>query len=432
VRGAETPAPPWRSAPALREPTLGYAPCLRRQDGYDFSSVNAVDKMTEHDDRDLVLFLGAGFSWDARLPLMSQFGSGSVATQPGVPGNVRSHKAGEMILGAMQTYQAFQRLCAETGLLERRDWENVEEVFGVAESLKYSGVETVDLAGERVHIEELIARIKIWIWKTYQQLPVMRGERRPEALANREPYQVLFDTLRDLDLSRQTTIITTNYDIVSEYFGFRSGVPIHYPFDWSSSFGVTTSTRHFVEKPDGQKQGPTLCKLHGSVNFFQDATGSIGVAADLGDGVERVGNTGGSRFKNEPTIAMYDAIWKIREDHPGWLPAIVPPSYAKLEETPWLSATWNRARAALSTAKTVIFVGYSLPPTDGFMRALLVGAQMLRHDGSRPRVVVIDTSPSVRRKYRDLFHTIEPRIRMDFSRAMKKVMPRLLDEVANE
>ncbi len=386
--------------------------------------------MTEDDSRDLVLFLGAGFSWDARLPLMSKFGTGSVSTQPGVPNNVRSHKAGPTILRAMQTYQAFEELCAQTGLLEKGDWANIEEVFGVAECLKYAGVETVDLPGGPTLIDEVIAQIQIWIWKTYQQLPVMRGEARPEALPNRDPYHALFESLRELDLARRTTIITTNYDIVPEYFSFLAGVPAHYPFDWDPSLGVTASRKHFVDASGGPQRGPTLCKLHGSVNFFHDNAGSFRVAADLGDGVERVGNTPPARFKDEPAIAMYDAIWKIRQDRPAWLPAIIPPSYAKLEERPWLSATWDRARTALSSAKAVIFVGYSLPPSDGFMRALLVGAQLLRGETSRPRTVVVDTCDAVRDKYRALFRSIEPAERLGFGEAMDQVIPDVLREIA--
>lgn len=359
---------------------------------------------------------------------MSEFGRESVATQPDIDRNAKSRRAGPMILEARQTYVAFQELCAESKLLMGGDWLNVEEVFGVAETLKYAGVRQISLGSDVIAIEDLIARIQTWIWKTYQQLPVLRGAARPAALPNREPYQKLFSTLKNLDLARRATIITTNYDIVAEYFAYLAEIPVHYPMKWDPSFGVTASDQSFVARSGRSVDGPALCKLHGSVNFFEDRKGSLQIAADVGDGREKVGQTGAGRFKDEPTIVMYDAIWKIQQDHPELRPAIVPPSYAKLHDASWLSTTWTEARDALTHARLVIFIGYSLPRTDGSLRALLVGSQVVRMDGIHPRVVVIDLSPEVRTEYEKLYHSIEPGGEMSFSTAMDGTLDAILEE----
>ena len=377
----------------------------------------------------LVLFLGAGFSWDARLPLMSEFGPQSVRTQPGVPRNAGTYASGPMIEEARQTYVAFEALCRGSGLLSDRDWQNVEDVFGVAEVLKYAGVPLVDLDGQEIEIDVLLARIKIWIWKTYQQLPVKRGEERPEAKPNREPYWKLFRALRDAGLAPHTTIVTTNYDIVVEYFGYLTDIKVHYPFAWDPSFGVTNSRSHFVAEPGDSRAGPVLCKLHGSINYFQGSGGFFGVTADLGDGREPVGRMGPSGFKDEPTIAMYDAIATVQKKVPGALPAIVPPSYAKLDESAWLRAAWKRAAEDLAAAERIVFIGYSMPRTDGFMRGMLVGS-CLGRARRIPRVVVIDTCDDVIEEYDRIFHKIEPGYTMAFARAVDDILPAVLAEAA--
>jgi hypothetical protein len=378
----------------------------------------------------LVLFLGAGFSWDARLPLMSEFGPESVRTQPGVPRNASAYESGPMIEEARRTYVAFEALCRSSGLLCDRDWHNVENVFGVAEILKYTGVPSVDLDGQVVEIDDLIARIQVWIWKTYQQLPVKRGQERPEAKPNREPYWKLFRALRDLGVAPRTTIITTNYDIVVEYFAYLTDIKVHYPFAWDTSFGITKSGSRFVAEPGDSRAGPILCKLHGSVNYFQSPAGFFGVTADLGDGREPVGRTGPRSFKDEPTVAMYDAIASVRKRVSGALPAIVPPSYAKLDESAWLRATWKRAAEDLAAAERIVFIGYSMPRTDGFMRGMLVGS-CLGRGGRVPPVVVIDTCDDVLEEYDRIFHKTEPGHTMAFSRAVDDVLPAVLAEAAS-
>src|SRR5690606_8183738 len=114
---------------------------------------------------------------------------------------------------------------------------------------------------------------------------------------------------------------------------------------------------------------------------------------------------------------------------PGAIPAIVPPSYAKLEESAWLQATWKRAAEDLAAAEQVVFIGYSMPRTDGFMRGMLVGS-CLGRGGKVPRVVVIDTCDGVIEEYDRIFHKIEPGYTMAFSRAVDDVLPTVLAEAA--
>ena len=73
------------------------------------------------------------------------------------------------------------------------------------------------------------------------------------------------------------------------------------------------------------------------------------------------------------------------------MPAIIPPTYAKLQRQPWLRRTWNRAFRAIKEAKLLIFIGYSMPESDGFMRAMIQGALAARSDPDPgPEVFVVN------------------------------------------
>jgi hypothetical protein len=74
---------------------------------------------------------------------------------------------------------------------------------------------------------------------------------------------------------------------------------------------------------------------------------------------------------------------------------------------PNLESVWQAALEALRSAERWVFVGYSLPPEDLAIRALL-----LRAFGARPvppRVLVVDRGrqPEVERRYRLLFPGLE-------------------------
>jgi len=150
-----------------------------------------------------------------------------------------------------------------------------------------------------------------------------------------------------------------------------------------------------------------LCKLHGSVNFFQNNSKPDGlfIANDLGDNT-LIGRSG--VWKNKPAIFAVDAIWNIRKKHENNLtPSIIPPTYAKLTQQPWLREIWNKALIAMSEAKKIIFIGYSMPGSDGFIESFVHASMMLRINKglTLPRVYAItrDSKGGVYRRYIDLF-----------------------------
>lgn len=381
--------------------------------------------------RDLVLFLGAGFSRDAGLPLMREFSDLSVQTQPGLerfPGY-----AGDLLREAKQTYGEFRSWCELSGLGDF-DWNNVEDVFGVAEVLHKTGLERLKLSHRELPIEQVIREIELWIWKTYHQLPIKRGERARALPVDRVPYEKLFSLLRDLDLAERTTVVTTNYDIVVEYECFLHDIRCGYPTEWDSRFSAGHGSEFFVDNSRLEPPGPIVCKLHGSINFFRGVgrtSSGIAIAADLGDG-RNIGPSGGNSFKDEPAIVAVGAIELLHKRYgPTAVPAIVPPSYAKLGQEIWLRDMWGAAMRALTEAREIIFIGYSLPRSDGFIRSLLAGVAARRSHTTPLKATVIDPCAAVRKRYEKMFHAIEFDYDLEFADAMKKEIPRVLERLAH-
>jgi hypothetical protein len=361
--------------------------------------------------KDVVLFLGAGFAKAAGLPVMADFGPESTRERRTLikrhsslsPKNRQHRFAAARVIDASTTFEAFRDLCVQSGTRTRKDWQNLETVFCAAEALAEAGVPEILLRvpahrlrggflEQPFSTSSILKDIQLWIWKVYQKMPLV--QKKPPVPVDPEAYQRFFSSLQTFGITERLTVVTTNYDLVFEYTSSKCGMPMcSYPMAWGEEFNVSRAPRPYIVA------GPTpdtitVCKLHGSVNYFEDAetstTQRVRIAADIGGG-PTIGNSGGSAGR--PALFALDAIWAVEKRYgPGLTPAIVPPTYAKLGRQRWLREVWSAARTALSSAHHIIFVGYSLPASDGFMSALLAGAAALRNDGGAPDITVIDPS----------------------------------------
>jgi NAD-dependent SIR2 family protein deacetylase len=70
-------------------------------------------------------------------------------------------------------------------------------------------------------------------------------------------------------------------------------------------------------------------------------------------------------------------------------PVMVPPSRVKCCKLPFIEGIWERAEQVLRQASEIVFAGFSLDPTDGHIRDLLVNT----FDQSRTRKIRVDTNP---------------------------------------
>jgi hypothetical protein len=359
-------------------------------------------------ERDIVIFLGAGFAFDAGLPIMSDFGPKSREDYLTlVKHALKDEKyAAQMLVEAADVFYAFQNLCRRSPTLTSEDVENLETVFCIAEALREAGMETIFLQDKFYPLDQLIENIQMWLWKIYQQCLLLNPKRK----TREKTYTDFFELLSKAYIWKRTNVISTNYDLIFEYLSWKNDTPCSYPFK-NLSGGVKTinagygSTTYVKVHQDDHDVHSVLCKLHGSVNFFENVSNTgedkLFIAIDLGDN-KPIGKS--YNFQNKPAIFAVDAIWKIRHDYgKSMTPAIVPPTYAKLRRKNWLASVWKYALNAISTANTILFIGYSMPATDGFMRALFHAAFTIKTRTNRTNIFVVDPNPQVHKNYSILF-----------------------------
>lgn len=358
------------------------------------------------DKRDTAIFLGAGFSQEADLPVMSTFGEYSKKQLQSLkdkhgPGSKSPRDAAPLLIKNGEIFEAFQTYCKNH---LPKGWpfnpENMEHLFTVAEMMNECGTRSLELVGQQILLPNLLAAIKLWLWQIYRRIPVHNPSRYKIDI---EPYDLFVQTICEYGLEN-ISVVTTNYDLILEYLFNKMGLKVRYPLD-EQQFEFLD----LCDYPDKRiasgifesgEAMPLLCKLHGSVNYFENqesAEGKLRIVADTAKN-----SIGKSKIKpGTPAIMAVDAIYKLAVEN-KFLPAIVAPSYAKLQGRGWLREIWRCAAETLSTARKWIFIGYSFPPSDGFMKSLINLSVMLRkHDP--PEVIVADPSKQTQHNYEQVF-----------------------------
>ncbi len=359
------------------------------------------------EERDIVLFIGAGFSFDAGLPLMKDFGEGSEKDYSGLKKHLdpsQFRHAAPLLIEAAEVFQSFQEFCRNACTLSDEEINNLEIIYCVAESMYEAGQEHINLnknfKDQPFSSKELIKSIQLWLWKVYQQFPIWNPERK----TNREPYDRFFETLKTFEIADRLTVITTNYDNIYEYLSWEKTMPCVYPLVNPNYFNAGHGSKQYIfhnEKDHPNK--PVVCKLHGSINYFIDGNfpDNLYISSDLTN-EKQIGNS--YIGLDKPAIFAVDAIWNIRKKYgENYTPAIVPPTYAKLTKQEWLKKIWRKTLNALSKAKKIIFIGYSMPDSDGFIHALIHSAMALRRSKLELSVSVIDPCECIHERYKKLF-----------------------------
>ena len=128
-------------------------------------------------DRDIVLFLGAGFSCDAGLKTMLGFGDESRRQLKSLAEDRNKRNITRLLLDAGQTFSDFQGYCRQNDRIKLNS-DNMEEVFCVAEALRQAKIVNIALGGKKVTLDDLVLKIKLWLWKIYQQCPPLNPRRQ--------------------------------------------------------------------------------------------------------------------------------------------------------------------------------------------------------------------------------------------------------------
>ncbi len=349
---------------------------------------------------------------------MKEFGSASKKALENLtrhmdPNNYRN--AARVLISAGKVYEQFKEYCKKASNLSKvieKEFENMETIFCIAEILKEAQQGSVKLNNALFSVDSLMENMQLWLWKMYQQLRPLSDDADRNDMG--KPYRWLIDLINELNIVDRLTVLSTNYDLVFEYFAWEKEIPCKYPVQSHSKINkiikieAGSQTESYLSWKDNT-QFPLVCKLHGSINYFMsqrvENKDNLYIVNDLAYQDDLIGES----FipSKRPAILAVDAIWSIRNKYdPTLTPAIVPPTYAKLNRYPWLADIWKKAFEAISTARLIVFIGYSMPPSDGFMLAMLNGALASRKIDGPLIIMIIDKCECTIKRYFEFFKEI--------------------------
>jgi len=351
----------------------------------------------------IAIFLGAGFSKDADLPVMKKFAEYSERELKNIkhrhgPGSQSPRNAAPLLIYNGELYESFRQYLNNMALSFSADnfsADNMEHLFTMAEMMNNCKFADINLNGEDRSLLEILKAIKLWLWKIYHRIPIHNPSRYK---IKDEPYKKLIEGLYQYGLN-DISIITTNYDMILEYLFHQHGVQVCYPIS-ENNFKFEDLCAPDIRIASGLsshgKNVPILCKLHGSINFFSERNDKkVHIVADTAQK---------GRLKispGAPSIMAVEAIHELTVNR-NLVPEIIPPTYAKLQDKGWLRDIWKYAADSFIDAQKWIFIGYSFPSTDGFMRSL-INLALLRKHSSRPQVTVIDPCEKIKNNYDEVF-----------------------------
>jgi len=388
--------------------------------------------------RDIVLFLGAGFSSAAGHPTMNQFGEDSRRELDNLEQDSNIKKAGEDLLNAGRVFKEFQEYCRK---YEKIDINNMETLFSLAEAMPNMGIELEDELRNCKNAKDLIRNVRVWLWKIFQRLPAINYEENKLheyrkspiredlwfkrdtgiAIGNPKPYRKLFKLIKKENLSSRLTVITTNYDIVFEYFAFDNDIQCTYKVEKYEHESSKKKKKYFIV-PDDNEKATLLLKLHGSINYFFQFEEKENGSHQRNDKISISKEVENGR----PAILWLKSYSEIKKDNENLVPAIIPPTYSKLKGYEWLINIWREACEAIKDANTIIFIGYSFPQSDGFMQAFMQNAMIERNRNIKKELKIYVIDPGrlceVKKSYKKVFGMVEyitlKYIRKTFKEAM--------------
>jgi hypothetical protein len=299
----------------------------------------------------IVLFLGAGFSASFGLPVMNSF----------FPLARQSDALSADEKEFLEAIQRFAHMGVRLISVPRNNLEAILSFLIMAEQLgiRPKGIEEVLAKCKASNAEILLRQI---VRKIYG--PISREVLRQHPGAFRTLVRYSNHQLQD-DL----TIVTTNYDLVAETMMLTIGQRASLPGDWVSTSGRPTAADNPSSLYDMSSQ-TKICKLHGSVNWKDVTTEEWKSKLVVEQRCQNYSNLmGDSMFL--PIAIMPDFHHDV-----DYAPIVVGPTLFKHQADPRFAQVWQTAAAALAAAEHVLFVGYSFPESDTYMRYFL-GASLV-------------------------------------------------------
>jgi NAD-dependent SIR2 family protein deacetylase len=198
------------------------------------------------------------------------------------------------------------------------------------------------------------------------------------------------------------SIITTNYDVVIEkrLYARLEAQEIPERIDFGLSWRAVDGAGEILAQARPPSPWLGLYKLHGSLDWLRCPLCDhiyIDPARTIFRGESRRRGVARAQGRAATCVCGYRPLRHI----------IVAPSMVRDVRNPNLLTIWHSALEALRTADEWIVIGYSMPPEDVAIRAMLLRAYRGRK--RPPRVCLVERGPNeeVENRYRLLFPDLE-------------------------
>lgn len=302
-----------------------------------------------------VYILGAGFSHEEGLPLVSNF-----LERMRDAGDWLASKGRRCEAEAIEKVFTYRLQAAAAAYRVKIDVENIEELFSLAsaEGGQLQDAMTLAIAATLDYCQESHRHRNISVSLEKSRIQGTRLSKARIGIKDgnqgkvfaAEPVLIcaagMLGFYGEAEAS-ENTFITFNYDVLLEEALKRLLVPFHY--------GLGDGVVIHDPNVDGTSATRVL-KLHGSVNWSRD--GQLNVHGRYGE--------------------VLDA---------GHTPVLVPPTWRK-EFFPELMNVWDAALVAIRSATRIVMVGFSMPPTDMHVKYLLAAG--LRENVSLRKIVFVN------------------------------------------
>lgn len=304
--------------------------------------------MRPHNDNN-VYILGAGFSAEAGLPIISSF---LARMRDAVDWLDKAGRGAER--QAIERVLDFRHESAAAGYRINIDLDNIEHLFSLADAkpgtasrddIRLAIAATIDFAAQvgRAPVGRLrVSQTNSWPCTDAWRSAAVRWNDVETGFSDVESsiYDYYAATLSGLTAAKRESgkniLITLNYDVVVEEALRKLDIPISYQL---SGRGVKFDPGAGIDEPAANAL--QVLKLHGSVNWAQESDGSLLVCRDY----ERV-----------RTLKL--------------APLLVPPTWQK-NAAEALLRVWDGAVRAIAQATRIVLIGFSIPPADQHFKYLL-------------------------------------------------------------
>lgn len=318
--------------------------------------------MAQPDKRNLVIFLGAGFSAAFGIPVMRAFSD-----------RIRDQRF--LSASDQREFDNIQLTCDNMGALIGSSSRNLEQLssFLAVQNIndpdfQYTGNNKYKTPAEALRL------VKRCIYE------LVKPNLSAHEIKQHTPF---FED--ELHQKFNVSFVTTNYDLVLEISGVHRGRQVK----------PTAAVLEGNSEGRGQSiyaqndAPPYIFKLHGSVNWFRKDGGKL------------------FAFCTPPpreNIGLLLNEWLTQSPGHGFDCTdcvLVPPSVIKPQIDDVLGEQWRGATEAIEKADDVWFVGYSFPESDSFMRYFVASA--FATNTRIRRLVVIDPDVAVKKRCLSIF-----------------------------